>query len=103
MSLLKANVDNLQEAEKKLKTADSELDQLRKELQEILAIVNADWKGETAEAYKNKINGYINDVNSIQKSVKDLESYSHSVGEQMNFIDKVINLITRILSFGLIK
>lgn len=103
MSKLKANVEDLQNAEKKLKTADSDLDQLRKELQEILGIVNAEWKGEAAEAYKNKINGYIKDVNSIQASVKDLESYSHSVGERMSFIDKIVDLLTRIFSFGLIK
>ena len=58
MSRLKANVDDLQEACELLKVNVGELELLKEELQEIINMMNTEWEGVSAEAYKTELSLY---------------------------------------------
>lgn len=94
MSKLKANVENLQTATEKLKASSTELDQLKKEIMEIKVLVDSEWKGASAEAYKNLLNNYISIIDGIKKSVEELKQYSGDVGSQMEIYDKVLDFLS---------
>ena len=92
MSKLEANLDDLKQAKNTLSVNNNELEALKGDLEVMLDMINAEWKGLAAETYKFRIRRYINDINSIQKSIKELKDYTEEVKSQMEFHDSLRNV-----------
>lgn len=88
MSMLKFNIEELQEARKHLNTSHKELDQLKYNLEMIESQINDGWKGESAEAYKVLLRKNAKEVKAIMKAEKELNEYSLEIIEFMEFLDK---------------
>ena len=92
MSKLRANIDNLAEAERLLSAAYPGLNQLGGELQDILNQMDSTWSGEAANIYRARINEYIATINQLQPMIKDLEKYTDRIGNQMSWLDTWLKL-----------
>ncbi len=90
MSKYKANVEDLQKATKTLNASSAELAFLKSELLDVRKVVSAEWTGLAAEAYKLMISNYVNQLQSIKKTVEELRDYSKEAGETMELIDKIL-------------
>lgn len=96
MSKLKANVDDLSHATEMLKDCSDELEQAKKELQEIQTFVNTEWEGVAAEAYKALLKSYMKELVGIKDAVKELKEYADHVGIQMKALDEILDIINKI-------
>ena len=93
MSSLIINIDAMQEAINQLKLCNKEFDQLKFNLETIESQINNEWKGESAEAYKNTLRRYTKEVKAMMKAVKELNEYAQAVEEFMDFIEKHVPVL----------
>ena len=100
MSKLRANIDNLQQAESKLSSAHSDLDKLKGDLKEVLKTVSANWEGTAAEEYKNKLRQYIKEIDSMIASVDELNDYARDTSNGLQARDFIRNIVNFLIPFS---
>lgn len=88
MTKLSADIDMLNQAHKDLTTTRSELTQIKSRFEQYRNTVDSEWEGESAEAFKNKLDWYIRDLQCFINTIDELDSYTSTTVDYMKRLDE---------------
>ena len=88
MTKLSADINKLDQAKKDLTKTRSELTELKGKFEKYRSVVNDEWEGAAAEAFKAKLDRYIYDIQCFMNTIDELNTYTGTTADYMRRLDE---------------